>query len=69
MQITGETTVGQAICQKGVEAGRMMDDFFCVRGCCARTTQKLEYAANIANKASKLPALLRELNGLPDVNA
>ena len=68
-EITGETTIGEVIEQKGaVAGGQIMDDcFHDAKDRCPRSTVILEYAASSIGKAHLLPDLLKRLNALPDI--
>ena len=66
--ITGATTIGEVIVQKGTEAGKIMDDcFHDAKERCPRSTVRLDYAASSIGKAHLLPVLLKRLNALPDI--
>jgi hypothetical protein len=68
-EITGSTTIGEAIVQKGTGAGEILDKTLCnSKGeCCPGTTLQIEYAAIKRGKQDKVPTLLKELNKLPDI--
>ena len=65
--MAANTTVGEVIIRKGMEAAKIMDEFFNVKGCCACTTHKLTYAAHLSGRGNELPSLLEVLNALPDI--
>ena len=66
--IDGQTSVGRVIMQKGMDAAKIIDKFFCLKsGCCAGTTHELGFAAKLRDKGGELPSLIDRLNSLPDV--
>jgi iron-sulfur cluster repair protein YtfE (RIC family) len=69
-KIIAEDTIGSAIIRKGEKAGEIFDRYFCdddERHCCAGTSLLIEFAAGIKKQTHNLPALLKELNALPDI--
>jgi len=70
-KITSETTIKKAVHLKGEAAYLIIDSVLCEGkyGCCANTSVQLGYAAEKMEKSDKLPALLDDLNKLPDVKS
>lgn len=67
--IVRKTIIGKIIIRKGMKAAEMMDNFFCIQGCCPRTTLYLESAAKLMRKSDEeLELLIEDLVKLPDIS-
>jgi hypothetical protein len=67
--ISENSIIGKVIMRKGMDAGELMDKFFCEATCCCPgTTERLGHAAELLDKTEGLPGLIQKLNELSDIS-